>query len=35
MGFNPMQGRRPKRADLAVFFAALAAIVAALIWALR
>jgi hypothetical protein len=35
MGFNPMQGRRPKRADLAVFVVALAAIAAAVFWALR
>ena len=35
MGFNPMQGRRPKPADLAVFFGALAAIVAVVVWAVR
>ena len=35
MGFNPMQGRKPKASDLVVFFAALAAIAAVLIWALR
>lgn len=35
MGFNPMQGRRPKRADLVVFVVALAAITAAVYWAIR
>lgn len=35
MGFNPMQGRRPKTADLVMFFTALAAIVAVVLWAAR
>ena len=35
MGFNPMQGRKPKTADLVVFFSALAVIVAVLVWAMR
>ena len=35
MGFNPMQGRRPKTVDLVMFFTALAAIVAVVLWAAR
>jgi hypothetical protein len=35
MGFNPLQGRRPKAADLAVFAVALAVIVGLVIWAIR
>jgi hypothetical protein len=35
VGFNPLQGRKPKPADLAVFTIALAAIVALVIWAIR
>jgi hypothetical protein len=35
MGFNPLQGRRPKPADIAVFAIALAVIVALVIWAIR
>ena len=34
MGFNPMQGRSPKTADLVMFFTAIAAIAVAVIWAL-
>jgi hypothetical protein len=35
MGFNPLQGRRPKPADIAVFAIALAVIVSLVIWAIR
>jgi hypothetical protein len=35
VGFNPLQGRRPKAADITMFAVALAAIVALVIWAIR
>jgi hypothetical protein len=35
VGFNPLQGRKPKAADLAVFAIALAVIAALVIWAVR
>jgi hypothetical protein len=35
VGFNPLQGRRPKAADITVFAVALAVIVALVIWATR
>jgi hypothetical protein len=35
VGFNPLQGRRPKAADITVFAVALAVIVALVIWAIR
>jgi hypothetical protein len=35
VGFNPLQGRRPKAADIAVFAVALAVIVALVVWAIR
>jgi hypothetical protein len=35
MGFNPLQGRRPKAADLTIFAVALAVIVALVVWAIR
>ena len=35
MGFNPLQGRRPKAADLMIFAVALAVIVGLVIWAVR
>jgi hypothetical protein len=35
VGFNPLQGRRPKAADLAMFAIALAVIVGLVIWAAR
>jgi hypothetical protein len=35
MGFNPLQGRRPKAADLTIFAVALAVIVALVVWAIQ
>jgi hypothetical protein len=35
VGFNPLQGRKPKPADLAMFAIALVVIVALLVWAIR
>lgn len=35
MGFNPMGGRRPKAADLAIFLSSLAVLVLVLLWAFR
>ncbi len=35
MGFNPMQGRGVKPADLAIFFTSLAVVAALVIWAVR
>jgi len=35
MGFNPMQGRKPKTADLVMFFSAVAAIAGVIVWAAR
>lgn len=35
MGFNPMQGRKPRPADLAVFVVSLGAVIVALLWAFR
>jgi hypothetical protein len=35
VGFNPLQGRRPKAADITVFAVALAVIVALVVWAIR
>jgi hypothetical protein len=35
VGFNPLQGRKPKAADLTIFAVALAVIVALLVWAIR
>jgi hypothetical protein len=35
VGFNPLQGRKPKAADLTVFAVAMAVIVALVIWAIR
>lgn len=35
MGFNPMQGRRPKAADLAIFVLMLAVVVGAVLWGFR
>jgi hypothetical protein len=32
MGFNPLQGRKPKAADLAIFAASLAAVIVAVLW---
>lgn len=33
MGFNPMAGRKPKAADLAILFVALALIAGLIAWA--
>jgi hypothetical protein len=35
VGFNPLQGRRPRAADITVFAVALAVIVALVIWAIQ
>ncbi len=35
MGFNPLQGRKPKAADLTIFAVALALLVALVVWAIR
>lgn len=35
MGFNPMQGRRPRPADLAIFAASLVVLALALLWGFR
>jgi hypothetical protein len=35
MGFNPLQGRKPKATDLTIFAVALAVIVALVVWAVR
>lgn len=35
MGFNPMQGKRPKAADLAIFIASMAVLALALLWGFR
>jgi hypothetical protein len=34
VGFNPLQGRKPKATDLAIFAISLAVIVALVIWAI-
>lgn len=35
MGFNPMQGRRPKAGDLAVFLVSLGVLAVILLWGFR
>jgi len=35
MGFNPMQGRRPRPADLAIFLLMLAIVIGAVLWGFR
>jgi hypothetical protein len=35
MGFNPLQGRKPKAADLTIFAVALVVLVALVVWAIR
>lgn len=32
MGFNPLQGRKPRTADLVVFLASMLAVAVALLW---
>jgi hypothetical protein len=35
VGFNPLQGRKPKAADLMIFAIAMAVLVALVVWAIR
>lgn len=35
MGFNPMRGRKPKPADLAIFVVSLVVVTIAVLWGFR